>query len=126
MRFLADQDVYHLTIEWLRKEGHDIVTARELKMQRAADQDLLKKARGMDRLFLTRDKDFGTLVFLRASESAGVILLRIMPMVVDEVHQELRRLFEEHKEEELGRVFCVVEPHRHRIRRLPHSGIPGT
>jgi len=123
---LVDQDVYHVTVEWLRKEGHDVVTAKEVGMQRAADQDLLKKARGMDRLFLTRDKDFGTLVFLRASESAGVILLRIMPMVVDEVHQELRRLFEEHKKEELGRVFCVVEPHRHRIRRLPHSGIPGT
>ena len=24
MRFLVDQDVYHLTILWLKREGHDI------------------------------------------------------------------------------------------------------
>ena len=64
MRFLVDQDVYQVTIEWLKKEGHDVVTAKELGMQRAADQDLLKKAKEKDRLFLTRDKDFGALVFL--------------------------------------------------------------
>jgi len=36
MRFLVDQDVYHVTVEWLRKEGHDVVTAKEVGMQRAA------------------------------------------------------------------------------------------
>jgi len=30
VRFLADQDVYWITVEWLRKEGHDVVTAKEL------------------------------------------------------------------------------------------------
>ncbi len=40
MRLLVDQDVYYVTIEWLRKEGHDVVTAKELGMQRAADEDL--------------------------------------------------------------------------------------
>jgi predicted nuclease of predicted toxin-antitoxin system len=119
MHFLADQDVYQVTIEWLRKEGHDVVTAKELRMQRAADLDLLKRAKGKDRLFLTRDKDFGALVFLRGLESAGVILLRVMPMVVREVHQQLRRLLREHGEEEMRKSFCVVEPHRYRIRQLP-------
>ena len=119
MQFLADQDVYHITVEWLREEGEDVVTAKELGMQRATDEVLLKKARELDRLFLTRDKDFGALVFLKAVESSGVILLRVTPMTVDEVHRELQRLLGEHKEEELKRSFCVVEPHRYRIRRLP-------
>ncbi len=30
MQFLVDQDVYYMTIEWLRKEGHDVVTAKWL------------------------------------------------------------------------------------------------
>jgi len=119
MRFLADQDVYYITIEWLRKEGHDVVTAREIGMQRATDQELLKKAWETDRVLLTRDKDFGALVFLGETESPGVILLRITPLTVDEVHREFRRLLEEHPEDDLKKLFCVVEPHRHRIRRLP-------
>lgn len=34
-----------------------------------------------------------------------------------EVHQEIHRLLAEHGEDVRG-LFCVVEPHRHRIRRL--------
>ena len=73
MRLLPDQDVYRVTIDQLKEWGHDVVTAKELGMQRAADEDLLKKARELDRLLITRDKDFGTLVFLKKELSPGVI-----------------------------------------------------
>jgi|LZCG01.1.fsa_nt_gb hypothetical protein len=33
-------------------------------------------------------------------------------------HLPFTTYYEDHKEEELGRVFCVVEPNRHRIRSL--------
>jgi predicted nuclease of predicted toxin-antitoxin system len=118
MRFLIDQDVYRITIDELKEWGHDVVRAKELGMQQASDQDLLRKAREMDRLLITRDKDFGSLVFLEEKLLTGVILLRMVPVTVEEVHRELRRLFHEHSEEELKHLFCVVEPNRHRIRRL--------
>ena len=118
MRLLADQDLYHITIEWLRSEGYDVVTARELDLHRASDEDLLRKALAEDRRFITRDKDFGALVFLQNELSTGVILLQIKPNTIADVHLELKRLFLEHNEDELRRSFCVVEPHRHRIRRL--------
>ena len=35
---------FQITIEWLRKKGHDVVTAREIGMARAADEELLAKA----------------------------------------------------------------------------------
>lgn len=101
---------------WKRLENG--VIAREFGMQRATDEDLLVKARETKRLLITRDKDFGALIFLEEQLSTGVILLRITPVTVDEVHWELRRIFQEHTEEELRHHFCVVEPHRHRIRRL--------
>lgn len=119
MRFLVDQDVYHLTILWLKREGHDIVTARELGLHRADDTVLLRKARELDRLFLSRDKDFGTLVFLKAALSRGVIFLRMTPTDFEEVHQQLQRLLRQHPEEELKQRYCVVEPHRYRTRHLP-------
>lgn len=118
-RLLADQDVYRTTVEYLKKQGHDVVTARELGLEQAADEDLLRKAKDLGRLFLTRDKGFGALVFLGSEAASGVILLRVTPLTVEEVHHELLRLFKEHGEEDLRGLFCVVEPHRHRIRRLP-------
>jgi predicted nuclease of predicted toxin-antitoxin system len=119
MRFLVDQDIYKISIDNLREWGHDVLTAKELGLQQASDQDLLKRAQAEKRLLLTRDKGFGGLVFLNKELSTGVILLRMTPWVAEEVHHELYRLLEEHAEEELINVFCVVEPHRHRIRHLP-------
>ncbi len=78
MKFLADQDVYAATTVFVRGLGHDVVTAAELGMSQAADSDLLRIAREQDRVFITRDRDFGGLVFVR-SQGPGVIYLRILP-----------------------------------------------
>jgi len=118
MRFLADQDIYQITIDNLREWGQDLLTAKEIGLQKSPDEDLLKRAKGENRLLLTRDKGFGGLVFLNKELSTGVILLRMTPVNAEEVHLELHRLLEEHREDELRSVFSVVEPHRHRIRRL--------
>jgi predicted nuclease of predicted toxin-antitoxin system len=118
MRFLADQDVYQITIEWLKGTGHNVVTAAELGLSRASDESLLEKAAETDRLMLTRDKGFGALLFLKAAKKSGVVLLRGLPSAIEEMHGEFQRLLEEHQEEELKGSFCVIEPHRHRIRHL--------
>lgn len=118
MRLLTDQDVYFLTIEWLRTEGHDVITAKQIGMDRASDEEILKKTQDLDRILLTRDKDFGALAFLKFKAAAGILLLRVSPLTLTEVHKELQHLFSEHNEEELKKLFCVVEPHRHRIRYL--------
>lgn len=121
MRFLIDQDVYKLTIDYLREWGHDVVTIKELGMSRASDEDFLTTARETNRLLITRDKDFGGLLFLKEEAATGVIFLRGTPKTFGEVHQELQRLLREHSEAELKYSFCVVEAGRHRIRRLGSS-----
>jgi len=118
MRFIADQDVYNITIKELRKWGHEVITARDLGMKKASDEELLDKARTLSFILLTRDKDFGTLTFLKEKISTGIIFLRCSPTNLGKVHQELRRLLLEHGEEELKGCFSVIEPNRYRIRRL--------
>jgi predicted nuclease of predicted toxin-antitoxin system len=118
MRFLADQDVYRVTIEELRLWGHEVHTARELDMQTATDEDLLDKARNLSAVLLTRDKDFGTLSFFKGLPSAGIIFLRCVPSNMDDVHRCLKRFLSDCDEGQIGTSFCVVGAHRYRIRRL--------
>jgi predicted nuclease of predicted toxin-antitoxin system len=118
MRFLADQDVYGVTVRFLRTLGHDVVTASELKLSQAQDVVLLQTAQADKRIFVTRDKDFGGLVFV-ARMGGGVIFLRMLPSTQDAVHDELQRLLDEHTEEQLLNAFLVVEPGRHRFRSIP-------
>ncbi len=64
MRFFADQDVYAATVRFLRDSGHDVTTAYEAGLSRSDDRDLLREAERLGRMFVTRDRDFGSLVFV--------------------------------------------------------------
>jgi hypothetical protein len=44
MKFLLDQDVYAVTARFLVGMAHDVVTASEIGMSEADDEELLKKA----------------------------------------------------------------------------------
>ena len=122
MKFLTDQDVYITTVRYLRSLGHDGITASEIGLSQADDIDLLKKANEQNRVFITRDRDFGGLVFVEGLGS-GVVYLRMLPTTQNAVHEELKRMLKIYSEDELNRAFIVVEPGRHRFRRLPEPGL---
>jgi predicted nuclease of predicted toxin-antitoxin system len=117
MKFLTDQDVYAATVRFLAALGHDVVPVAQLGLAQAADSELLRVAQAQDRIFVTRDRDFGGLVFMRGS-GTGVIYLRILPSTQGPVHAELDRVLSKYREEELLGAFVVVEPGRHRFRKL--------
>ena len=117
MKFLLDQDVYALTERFLREQGHDIVTAAQLALSRAKDSELLKTANEQGRIFVTRDRDYGNLVFVHGAGS-GVIYLRMLPPRMNDVHIELLKVLETYSEAELAKSFVVVEQNRHRIRNI--------
>jgi predicted nuclease of predicted toxin-antitoxin system len=77
MRFLLDQDVYAATRQFLLSLGHDVVQVSQLGLSQATDEQLLAAAQEQGRILITRDRDFGTLVFARALGS-GVLYLRML------------------------------------------------
>jgi predicted nuclease of predicted toxin-antitoxin system len=117
MKFLADHDVYAITINFLRDLGHDAITAAQMGMSRAKDLQLLRTAQDQRRIFVTRDRDFGALVFVQAS-GPGVIYLRILPSTQQAVHAELARALTLYSEQQLQSSFVVIEPGMHRIRKV--------
>jgi len=120
MRFLLDQDVYAATARFLLDLGHDVVLVASIELSRAQDQEILRVAQEQKRVLVTRDRDFGNLVFVREL-GAGVIYLRVLPSTLNAVHAELERVLNLHTETQLAQAFVVIEPGGHRIRRLPRD-----
>ncbi len=118
MKFLLDQDVYAATARFLEEAGHDVVRAAQIGLARAADEKLLRVAQEQGRILITRDRDFGALVFVNAL-GAGVLYLRMLPSTQKAVHQELARVLYSYSSQELMKAFVVIEPDGHRFRRLP-------
>ena len=117
MKFLLDQDVYASTARFLRGLGHEVVPVARVGLSQAADEELLSVAGEQERIFVTRDRDFGNLVFVKGI-LAGVLYLRMLPRTQGAVHSELERVLKSHSEQELRKMFVVIEPGRHRSRRL--------
>ena len=117
MKFLLDEDIYAVTIRFLKELGYDVALASQIGVSPTEDSSLLKIAKEQRRIFMTRDRDFGRLVFVE-SLSTGVIYLRMLPSTQYAVHQELKGIFNSYSEDELKNAFIVVEPGRHRFRRL--------
>lgn len=104
-------------MRFLIELGHDVVKVSQLGMSRTSDEDNLKKALELGRVFVTRDRDYGNLVFVKGI-CAGVIFLRILPSNKDDVHRELKHVLETYGYEQLTRAFIVVESCRHRHRKI--------
>ena len=117
MKFLLDQDVYAATVRFLRSLSHDLLTASETGQATATDSHLLQMARRRGRILVTRDRDFGSLVWVEGL-ATGVIYLRIHSSLRS-VHEELAAVLARYDESRLRSSFVVVEEGRHRIRSLP-------
>ena len=117
MRFLLDQDVYAITANFLQELGHSVLTAADLGMSRAKDIELLQTAKAQNRILVTRDRDFGSLVFIENLRT-GVIYLRFPYHLRQAGHLEMKKVLAKYSENELKQAFIVLEPGRHRFRRL--------
>jgi predicted nuclease of predicted toxin-antitoxin system len=118
MRFLIDQDVYQTTVEFIKSLGHKAIRVKDVGLASADDETIIAYALSNKLALVTRDNDYGALVFLKNKKHHGVVFLKIEPRYVDLVHKELNQVFKEHSEQELKISFIVVEPGRHRIRKL--------
>lgn len=93
--------------------GHDVLSAREID-PRATDEALLALANRERRVFITEDKDFGELVFVRRLEHTCII--RFVGMRVAEQIEAMRELIERHEEAMRMGALIVVTQRRVRIR----------
>lgn len=120
MRFLVDNALSFRVAELLREANQDAVHVGDYGLGTASDQDILERANIEDRVILSADTDFGTLLAQMQTNKPSFILLRWsgLRQAQEQTKVILANLANIADDLNAGAVV-VIEPTRVRVRSLP-------
>ena len=121
MNILADECVYQLTVNLLRRWGYAVTTAQEVGLAGCPNGEVLRYARHRQFVFLTRDKDFTDIRIYQPSNYHGIVVLKITPLNQVDVHRILQECLQKLSIEQLHGALVIVDRKKYRVIGLPEN-----
>ena len=119
MRLFCDQNIMVETARFLRALGHDVSSARDVKLAEAPDDEVLAYAIREDRVLLTYNADFGDLRLFPVGTHSGIIRLRLSEQTAGALHPVLEAALRDLAAKDLSGKLVTVTRTAIRIRGKP-------
>lgn len=119
LKFLANMNISPMTVEDLKKLGWDVVRVPDVMDKRSKDVQILTYARRHNRVIITQDLDFSSLLALSGYEKSSVINLRVENARPDFITNRIIEIVNELETELDEGIVVSVDEISARYRNLP-------
>ncbi|TES92287.1 MAG: hypothetical protein E3J87_05755 [Candidatus Cloacimonadota bacterium] len=93
MNIIANENVFEPIIEFLRSEGHNVISVRNSSLSGASDDKIYEMAVKDKLVILTMDKDFSRITRFPPDRCNGIIVVKLYRMTVDKTTELFKQLF---------------------------------
>ena len=107
--FLTDENINPIIVQSLRQRGCNVLDVKEQQLSGNSDTFLLSLATEQQRIVLTHDSDFGTLVIADGKPFIGIIYLKPGHILPECTSQSLEAIFNEI--DYIENPFIIVAKH---------------
>jgi predicted nuclease of predicted toxin-antitoxin system len=120
LKFLIDNALSPIFPKQLQKHGHDAIHVRDMDMQTCSDEEIFDFAQREERIIVSADTDFGTIIALRNEQYPSVIIFRRTRnrRPIEQVALLISNLGQIEVSLRNGSIV-IIEDNRIRIRALP-------
>jgi predicted nuclease of predicted toxin-antitoxin system len=123
VNYVVDANLSPRLAALLRDAGHDAVHVRDIGLRTASDDEIIDYAISTDRIVISHDTDFGTLLAYRELSKPSFILIRSSdPVDVDDQARLIVANLDAMRDDLEAGAIAVFARGRLRIRRLPLRG----
>jgi predicted nuclease of predicted toxin-antitoxin system len=119
MRWLLDQGLPLRAADLLRQTGEDAVHVAEIGMAKATDESILRRGAQEERVIVTLDADFHSLLALSGANGPSVIRIRAEGLTARPAAELIRKIAEGFGERLLAGCMLTCDEDRVRLRKLP-------
>ena len=110
LEFLANMNISPLTVEALRREGLHVIRVSEVLDKKSKDTEILDYARTHNKVIITQDLDFSTLLAIGGYAKPSVVNIRLENAVPEFVTKRIKEALPKIEEElKRGAVVSIDE-----------------
>jgi len=119
MKLLLDQGLPRSSAEILRNKGWDIQHTGEIGMSRATDRQILEYARDEQRIVITLDSDFHTILAVENLNSPSVVRIRQEGLRGPELAELVEKIWSRIEQQLENGAMATITEKAMRIRKIP-------
>ena len=119
LRFLVDMNLPSKTVTNFQQQGWDVFRVSQVLPMDAEDSKILEFARQQNRIIITQDLDFSSLLALGGYEKPSLITFRLSMPDSETITRKLLDLVPHIEDRLVEGCAVTIDNRRVRVRRLP-------